>query len=764
MKRKFLSACFIALCAFTSRAQEEEKPLDAFIRHVGESHTFKTVGGIWQPNRLFDQKELLQAVERAQPLTIDFSKIATFMQNKATAIDLVIPNMDGGTYTLELGRYDNFSNDFEVHANGANGDVKVDYTPGLYYSGIVKGIPGSLVAFSFFNNEVYGVFSIPGEGNYVLVPNTMTGAGPGNVNYILYNDNDIKFKELAPKCFTDDLPDIERPAHKTTTTANNNVYNSCTQVRCYELVDYTMYTKKGSNVTTSTNYVTAMFNAKATIYRNEGIPIVLKYLQINTATDNYASLPTTSSSIWLDTFGRRTQNSMHGCDQATLFTTKGGTMGGVAWLEAMCESYIASYFFGPYAFCNLNNNTSTTISAFPTYSWEVEVSAHEMGHNLGSPHTHRCCWGPSRNYAIDSCYTIEGSCIAPAGRPSGTVKGTIMSYCHLISSIGISFSNGFGQQPGDTVRYFVNNQFSSTCGAAYHPGAAHIRANRTITANRECTDMTTGYTYYWYDANTASTADDTLVLMVKKNGNNIGNLNTTGFSVKQTTATGWGGGTGVATTFPAGTIGAAATNTSMNRYWSMVAKGRPTTPVEVVYPFTVKDSADIDGSVTGTVPLTSLKMYRVDSAIAPDPSTGFTGATAANIHAYSYGTAASATQWSLTRSGDTCFAHFLTTNLSGGGTGYYPSGLITAINGVNGAIGVNIYPNPAYDKWYVSVAGTADQDINIQLYSADGKVVLTQKIAAAVVNTVSADALPVGMYFYRIVAKEGIATGNLMKK
>ena len=763
MKRKFLSVCLIALCALTSRAQEE-KPLDAFIRHVGESHTFQTVGGLWQPNQQFDQKSMLQAVERGQPLTIDFNKIAAFMQRKATAIDLVIPGIGGGSYTLELGRYDYFSNDFEVHANGSKGDQKVDYTPGLYYSGIVKDIPGSLVAFSFFNNEVYGVFSIPGEGNYVLVPNTMTGAAPGNRNYILYNDNDIKFKELAPKCFTDDLPDMDRQAQKTTTTANNNIYNSCTQVRCYELVDYTMYVKKGSNVTTSTNYVTAMFNAKATIYKNEGVPIVLKYLQINTATDNYATLPTTSSAIWLDTFGKRTQNTMHGCDQATLFTTKGGTMGGVAWLEAMCEPYYAPQYFGPYAICNLNNNTSTTISAFPTYSWEVEVSTHEMGHNLGSPHTHRCCWGPARNYAIDSCYTIEGSCIAPAGRPSGTVKGTIMSYCHLITSIGISFSNGFGLQPGDTVRHFINQQFSSTCGVTYHPGVAAYMANRTYTANRECTDMNTGYTYYWYDNNTASTADDTLVLMVKKNGNNIGDLNTTGFAVKQTTLAGWGAGTGQATTFPAGTTGAGTTNTSMNRYWSVVAKGRPSTAVEVVYPFSAKDTADVDGSVTGAVPVSTLKMYKIDSAYNANPAAAFTGATSANFDAYIYGTTASATQWSLTRSGDTCFAHFMVTDLSGGGTGFYPAGKITAVTSVNGNIGASIYPNPTNDIWYVSVAGTTDQDMEIQLYAADGKTVLSQKITAGTVNAVSAANLPTGMYFYRIVAKEGIATGNLMKK
>ena len=747
MKRNFISACFVALSsfAFVSAYGKGEKPLDAFIAQV---------------------KDLQQCITKGQPLTIDFAKVADLMNKKTTAINLVVPGIGGGSYTIELARYDFFSNDFEVHAVSGLDDQKVAYTPGLYYRGIVKDIPGSLVAFSFFNNEVYGVFSIPSEGNYVLVPNTQTGSANYNTNYILYNDNDITFKELAPKCYTDDLP-VLNEAHKTTTTANNNVFNNCTEIRCFETVDYTMYLKKTpSSVTTSTNYVTAMFNAKSTIYKNEGIPIVLAYLQINTATDNYASLPTTSSSLWLDTFGKRTQNVLHGCDQATLFTTKGGTMGGVAWLDAMCQTYHASNFFGPYAVCNLNNSSSTAISAFPTYSWEVEVSTHEMGHNVGCPHTHACAWGPARNYAIDSCYTLEGPCIAPAGRPSGTVKGTIMSYCHLIASIGISFSNGFGQQPGDTVRYFISHSFSSTCGQSYHPGTALMSVNRTIAANRECTDMSTGVTYYWNDHLTAAQNDDTLVLMIKKNGNNIGNLDSTGFAVSTSTIASYGGGTGQAVTFPSGTSGVGATNTAMRRYWKITPKTQPTTNVEVIYPFTITDSADVDGSVTGApLSLTNFRMYKAKNPIDPNPANGFTGSVASDFSVYSYGATASATNWSLTRSGDTCFAHMLMTSLSGGGTGFYGGGTISGIGNVqSGNANVYVYPNPTNDKWFVSVAGGNASEMNLQIYAADGKLVHIQTLQTGTVNTVSAALLPTGMYYYRVVSNEGTYTGSLLKK
>ena len=77
-----------------------------------------------------------------------------------------------------------------------------------------------------------------------------------------------------------------------------------------------------------------------------------------------------------------------------------------------------------------------------------------MGHNLGSPHTHNCSWTGG---AIDGCGPAAGyseGCNAPL--PSQG-QGTIMSYCHLVPSVGIGFTYGFGPQPGNLIRSRVNN-------------------------------------------------------------------------------------------------------------------------------------------------------------------------------------------------------------------------------------------------------------------------------------------------------------------
>jgi hypothetical protein len=657
---------------------------------------------------------------------------------------------------------------------------KVDYTPGLYYSGVVKGIEGSFAVFSFFKNEVYGVFSIPGvRGNYVLVPNSMVGKEYDyNSHYILYNDVDIKFKDKAPSCGTDALPEFDLNfrnlmAARTTTTLNNNIYNNCNYIRCYEVGAYKLYQAKASNSTTASNFITSIFNVKATLYRNEGVPIVLKKLQINTTADEYNTLPTSGQGSvykFLTTFGWVTKNTVHtthGCDVGTLFTLTSGGMGGVAWLGGTCDNYRSSDSGGAYCFVNLDGNTP---GAFPAYSWNVNASTHELGHSLGSRHTHACAWNPpfTGTTAIDGCYlaaggAMEGSCANP-GSPTAAVGGTIMSYCHLTST-GVKFTNGFGTQPGDVIREYVKTYFSPTsCGAVYTPTVTMTKANRTLTANRQCTDIsgTDTTTYYWADNNTASVDDDTLVMAAKLHGNSFGTLNTAGLTMKMTTLAAYGTGVAQTTTFPSGMTSLRPNKKAFNRYWNITGATTATNAVELMYPFSSTDTNDVDRSIPGITRINDFRMYKVAGSVDPNPATGFGSVAVSNISIFNFGTTSSTSVWSITSSGSMLFAQMKMKDVNGGGTGFYDyTYAAVSLNDVNGNTAVNIYPNPTDNEWQVAVSNNVN-GLTFRLYAADGRLVLSKELTSGV-NTVSAADLATGVYFYRIVGDDNAYTGSLMK-
>ncbi len=762
-------AAMLLLQGFSALAKENT-PIEGFISRVKKTNSFVQVSDIWQTDNNYDRTEMYKFVEKAQPLTIDYAHVAKLLSEKNTAVSLVVPGIDGGSYTLEIAQYSILTNDFTVYEKDAENNLtKADYTPGLYYRGVVKGHPGSLVAFSFFKNEVYGVFSIPGEGNYVLEPNTMVGPEYDyNASYVLYNDNDLTFKDKFPRCATDDFyygPEEDDNAQKTTTIVGNKVFDNCKEVRMFYVADYQMFQKK-SGVTNCTNYITALSNSQAVMYKNEGIALVLKKVQVNTASDEYIGLPNDSHD-WLDKFGMVTKNNLYGCDLAQLLTTKNAGMGGVAWLRALCKSYNASSHYGPYSFCNINNSSTTSTVPFPTYSWDVEASTHEIGHNLGSPHTHACVWYAGRNRAIDGCYTLEGSCPNP-GMPSSSVKGTIMSYCHLQPGIGISMSNGFGPQPGDTIRYTLAHS-GSTCGNIYKPDVALNRSNRTASANNECTDVNSGITYYWKDNNTAGHDDDTLLMMIKKNGNDIGDINNSAFNLRVTTDGAFGSGTAINTAFPFGTTNVAGTgnNYAMRRYWSIdpIGSGTYSTPVDIIFPFTGKDTLDVNGSVPGSYnPISNYRFYTVKKGVDANPDNDFPATPSSSVNVVSYSTSPSTWRWVLYPSptgSSTIYAYFKSNNLGGGG-GVYSYGL-TEVGKLDPTSGIEIFPNPTSKDWNIVLQNSNIGSVAFQLYSADGRVVRSQVLKAGSVNTVSAADLVPGVYFYRIVGGADVYTGSLLK-
>lgn len=371
-------------------------------------------------------------------LRLDPMQINNIRGRKQERIELTVPVPGGKPLQLELVRGNVFSPEFTVKTASNRGTAaNVDY--GLHYWGIVKGQPGTLAGISIFENEVMGMISTESE-KYVLG----RLEGDRDNTHILYRERDLKI-ENPNQCWSEMLEEVGNgPVMERSAAGPDNC------VRMYMEADYTIFQNKGS-VANATTYVTGFFSQVALLYANESINIVLNELLVWDVADPYTG---PSSSNYLTQF-RNALNGNYNGDLAHLVGFTGG--GGIAYLDVLCNAYYGVGYSG----------INTTYSNVPTYSWTVEVVTHEIGHNLGSPHTHACAWN-GNNTAIDGCGPTAGySEGCTAALPTA---GTIMSYCHLVSGVGINFNLGFGPQPGDRIRSEVYNApCLTTCGGGGGP-------------------------------------------------------------------------------------------------------------------------------------------------------------------------------------------------------------------------------------------------------------------------------------------------------
>ncbi len=363
--------------------------------------------------------------------------INTLLSLQPEVLTVQLP-FKGEMLTADLVKADLFGDNFQISSNiPANAEgVKT----GVYYQGTLRG-KNAIVSFSFFENEFSALIITDEVENSIIEAGFMRTDDNTNGTHIVYSDDDLKISFNQP-CMAEQTAQyqeaMEQLQNEEPASEQEKVALKC--VTYFWETQYNMYQYFGSTQSV-TNYMTTLFNNFQIIYNNESIGSQLNQLYVWSTQDSYNND--------LDAFsgGRTGFNA----NLATLFSRTGG--GGVAWLNTLCQS--GDYY--RHGFCG---GMGGTIPAFPNYSWPLNVTAHEVGHNLGSPHTHACSWVGG---AIDGCGPQAGyseGCTGPI--PSSTVGGTVMSYCHLTSS-GIKLTNGFGPQPGDVIRSRVNSCITLTC-------------------------------------------------------------------------------------------------------------------------------------------------------------------------------------------------------------------------------------------------------------------------------------------------------------
>ena len=394
------------------------------------------------------------------------------------------PVAPGLRRTLTVARHDVYAPDARIVAIDHGHEVAVPRSRQVFFWGAIEDEPGStvMIALDPEDRTVSG-FTMWAGGSFDVLPPDAERPG----RHLVAAPASLRRPgEGAP---TFDCGQGNLPANAESPTASAGVEPHLptslhTAVLAIDTDNEVMGTKFSNNPTVAANWMAQAVAGMSAIYERD---LFIRFYQgytifrLSTTSDPYvANAGGSADGAKLDEFSlywdghydgvRRTLAMMISGKQA------GGGWSGIAWISGLCSSSVGYSF-------NQVFRTGTTAG-----SSDAQLLTHEVGHNFGSRHTH--CTDTSSASAgtqpIDYCYSGETcstgpwtpnpgvSCPAPfsitpvSGGPAVTnVRGTLMSYCHLLGGCGVT--NVFHPE---TVNVF-SSRVDAAIGNCIFPASAN---------------------------------------------------------------------------------------------------------------------------------------------------------------------------------------------------------------------------------------------------------------------------------------------------
>ena len=353
------------------------------------------------------------------PFTLDLAQFNLLRDNLADGrqVQLSIQLEQGYSVVAVLTRFSVFTKNATLKAQSATSLKAIDKPRSILLRGEIVGTPNSSVMLALYSDKAFGRVILNNRTYELckLPDNSVEGTADqhsSNNPVFAFVDQSHLQKPNTWLCATTEETTPRFSGGRSKKSTEKAQAASYTVEVALE-GDYDYYLDNGSNTTDATDYAEAVIASASDIYKRDvNTTLTISSWKVWTSADPYTGTSANTmlgqlKTYWQNNNGSVTRTITH------LFSGVNG-IGGVAYLDGLCnkaKGYSVAGLNSTYTYPNAN------------YTWDTDVAAHEIGHNVGSPHTHSCTWNPP----IDSCYDSEGGCF------TNTVarKGTIMSYCHL---------------------------------------------------------------------------------------------------------------------------------------------------------------------------------------------------------------------------------------------------------------------------------------------------------------------------------------------
>ena len=449
-----LAALLIITTAAAAQVRIDTRQLFVPLAPNGKDATVQTTANL-QKTAL--SHAAARAIFEAQPQSVELSNFP-------------IPGTNGATLNLQRTRPVVDANS-EIYTHTKNGKVPVKVRPVVSYKGTVNGNSESFVTLHYSEGNITG-FVQEADGHRIMIGRDYSLARSQSATpHMIGTEAAIFGVDPLSRfiCGSENLPvdddamrrkmamPIDRKSGEAVQAEDLREFKMAVVLR--EDIDSVMK-RRGDTDEEIVQYFIKIIASMAQVYEQDlNSYLYMAYFEKFTLDEpsGYVYDGRDPGSL-LEEFSSDWSRRMNNVDRtlahlyALIRPVGGGFVGGIAYLDQLCNKKNRGGYGVSTVYLNANNIPGDP-NRNNAFVWDVFVAAHEMGHNIGAPHTHNCYWSPP----IDTCqlnFNIDRTdgCFAdPSLRR--VIPGTIMSYCHLVNGDRTPLT--FGPRAAERMRGWI---------------------------------------------------------------------------------------------------------------------------------------------------------------------------------------------------------------------------------------------------------------------------------------------------------------------